>query len=531
MAVVSISKIQHRRGQKLQGSGLPQLASGELGWAIDTRELYIGNGAVSEGAPSVGNTKILTEYDNILTLAQIYEYSPGEGSVITGPSGSAPIRRSIQDRLDESVSIRSFGARGDNTDQTQALQRAINELFLRSATSNSPARGTVLKIQAGIYRVSNTIYVPSHATIVGEGIDKTRIIQDGSGPVFKTVNTNVAQTDPGLDPAANQGNLARNVYVYGVSLIQNTSDIGLQLENSVDSVWEKCSIEGSDASTGVDIVSLSSSVQTSNNLFRDCVVKNFENAVMIGEHSNDNKFDNIECSNCDQGVVIGEGLLGSFNLQEQDKPRHNRIENSHFYDIVQHAIFVDVGRNNLSQNNRFERVGIEQNTNSTEQDAVYSVIRFRESSNKSCQDYFARTQALLTGGGPSVRYVPEVEGNTDVLLSYENEIEFTPMTNTRLFRLPYAPKQTTIIDYVLSSTIYNFTRSGKMYITSDATGYSSEIYDDFDYVGDSDLMDDMKFSTRIRGAQDTVDVRLTSTLGSDDVSILKFTIQTKKISN
>ena len=58
MAVVQISRIQIRRGRKNSGSGLPQLASGELGWAIDSRELYIGNGAVSEGAPAVGNTKV-----------------------------------------------------------------------------------------------------------------------------------------------------------------------------------------------------------------------------------------------------------------------------------------------------------------------------------------------------------------------------------------------------------------------------------------------------------------------------------------
>ena len=73
MAVVQISRIQIRRGQKNQGSGLPQLASGELGWAIDTRELYIGNGSVSEGSPSVGNTKVLTQFDNIFSLIiQLY---------------------------------------------------------------------------------------------------------------------------------------------------------------------------------------------------------------------------------------------------------------------------------------------------------------------------------------------------------------------------------------------------------------------------------------------------------------------------
>ena len=52
MAVVQISKIQVRRGLSNQ-TGIPQLSGGEFAWAIDAQELYIGNGAVSEGAPYV----------------------------------------------------------------------------------------------------------------------------------------------------------------------------------------------------------------------------------------------------------------------------------------------------------------------------------------------------------------------------------------------------------------------------------------------------------------------------------------------
>jgi len=61
MAVVQISRIQVRRGRINSGTWLPQLASGEMAWAIDSQELYIGNGAVSEGSPAVGNTKVLTQ--------------------------------------------------------------------------------------------------------------------------------------------------------------------------------------------------------------------------------------------------------------------------------------------------------------------------------------------------------------------------------------------------------------------------------------------------------------------------------------
>lgn len=62
MAIVQISQIKHRHGVQ---TDLPQLATAELGWSVDTRKLYIGNGTLSEGAPEIGNTEILTEYSNL----------------------------------------------------------------------------------------------------------------------------------------------------------------------------------------------------------------------------------------------------------------------------------------------------------------------------------------------------------------------------------------------------------------------------------------------------------------------------------
>lgn len=59
MAVIQISRIQHRRGLE---ADLPNLSSAELGWSVDTRKLYIGNGTIEEGAPSLGKTEVLTQY-------------------------------------------------------------------------------------------------------------------------------------------------------------------------------------------------------------------------------------------------------------------------------------------------------------------------------------------------------------------------------------------------------------------------------------------------------------------------------------
>ena len=46
----------------------------ELGYSIDTRQLFIGNGTLNDGAPETGNTEILTEYSDILNLANTYNF-------------------------------------------------------------------------------------------------------------------------------------------------------------------------------------------------------------------------------------------------------------------------------------------------------------------------------------------------------------------------------------------------------------------------------------------------------------------------
>lgn len=67
MAIVQISRITHRRGLQ---QDLPQLAPGELGWCLDSRLLFIGNGTLEEGSPAIGNTEVLTEFSNIKRIVE-----------------------------------------------------------------------------------------------------------------------------------------------------------------------------------------------------------------------------------------------------------------------------------------------------------------------------------------------------------------------------------------------------------------------------------------------------------------------------
>jgi hypothetical protein len=159
MAVVQISKIQQRRGQKLL-SGLPQLSSAELAWAVDTQELYIGNGSVTEGAPYVGNTRILTEHDNLLALAGSYKFAEPDLSI------TASVFRSIQTKLDEiEVSVIDFGPEPDpSTNHTEYFHIAFNQLFQNANTDFRK----VLVVPNGHYYFKTVLKIPSNVILKGE---------------------------------------------------------------------------------------------------------------------------------------------------------------------------------------------------------------------------------------------------------------------------------------------------------------------------------------------------------------------------
>jgi len=167
MAVVQISKIQVRRGQKNSPSGVPQLSSAEFAWAVDSQELFIGNGSVAEGAPYVGNTKILTEHDNILELASSYRFSSDGVSVINA------ISRSLQSKLDETVSVADYGAIGNGiADNTEAFKKAFADLFQNVNTQFRK----VLLIPNGEYVFFEDLEIPSFVKLRGETVDGTVLV-------------------------------------------------------------------------------------------------------------------------------------------------------------------------------------------------------------------------------------------------------------------------------------------------------------------------------------------------------------------
>jgi hypothetical protein len=199
VAIVQVSRITQRKGLQ---TDLPQpLASAELGWAVDERRLFIGNGTTAEGAPVVGNTEILTEFSDVLSFLTQYTYK-GEAAgyeVQTGATLGAPITQSLQRRLDSYAVITDFGATGDGvTDVTADINRALFQIYCRS--ENASARRSLF-FPAGEYIITGTLNIPPNATLYGEGIDSTVInfqVLDWTSAVSWPAGVLVFNTTTGL---------------------------------------------------------------------------------------------------------------------------------------------------------------------------------------------------------------------------------------------------------------------------------------------------------------------------------------------
>jgi len=489
MAVLQISRIQLRRGKKNEASGLPQLASGEMAWAIDSQELYIGNGAVSEGAPAVGNTRILTENENILDLAEQYQYNVDDPTIQTNADVNFPVIRTLQQRLDDSVTSNNYGILSDTTDQTANIQNAITNLFVTADNR------VVLRFQPGIFEISDTIYIPSYVTIEGAGPEKTIFNFSGPGTVFEFIKDDDSLT-------LQQGNQPRFISMKGFSVTTDTIATRVFEMNSVrDSVFEDISIEGvwttvsttSTASIGIGMYALSSLVTCQRNKFTRVTVNGYCTGVYAKQDIFNNLFDDCGFNTLETGVKFGVGT-GFGTTGFQYGPRKNIIKNSRFEAVNQHGIIVDNGYGNRSRSNTFINVGNDGSGNSyTPAQDKYSIIKFVYEGNSSTQDIFDRAIVLASGYFGVRPYLADVEGSV-FFTSPETHIVNIGQayTATNAFRISLNSSTGLDINYVYQSTAFEQMRKGTLSIALDRVHDNIQLVDEYDYTGTSALGDDEK---------------------------------------
>ena len=491
MAIVSISRIQVRRGRENQ-DGVPQLAGGELAWAVDTQKLYIGNGAVAEGAPAVGNTEILSTKTNLFDLADQYVYNK-DSSVVT--TGDPVISRTLQERLDENVSIRSFGANGDNSQQADKIQYAIDQLFANT-DKTVPSSRVTLKIPAGQYKLNTSLKVPPHANIIGDGSAKTILIQTANEPVFETVNDTRTPSSAGDQATTTTLNQAREIKIEGMSLETSGDNIGLLLRDCANSEFKDLQIKSdwvsgtanSSNSIGIKVKTLSSQqtiAQTNNNLFDRVRVEGFSHALVsqFTDLMVDNIFSNCIIEMCRQGILIGEDPNGVNVGTHLQGPVGNKFLNTKFIDIDRTALIVFNGTQNTSSNNRFFNVGNDGNGDGS---PVHAIIDFKSTGNKSDSDFFGRTYALaIDTANANEVYVPEITGKHSGTLA-ENLQPLDLTTNATItpwLKLPAEVSRQYEISYVYKSNPSDNERTGTLTIFVDKDTNSITLDDEFRYTG------------------------------------------------
>jgi hypothetical protein len=532
VAVVQISRLQVRRGRK-GVSDIPQLASGELGWAVDTQELFIGNGSVAEGAPFVGNTKILTATDNIFEIADQYQYRNGDSLIQTGSTARTPVRIALQERLDYDVYVANFGAEHDESViQTEALQRAIDNVFL--ITKASPQNRYILQMAPGLYKIDNSLKLPPYCTIRGAGKDKTIIEQTTNNPIFVTVNSSSTPGNYNETSALNSGNRVRNLDVSGLTIryaVTSTKifNTAIVLQSSLDGKFSDIKIAGpwdgdgvQANSRAVDLRSFSSALRSTNNLFENVDIEGFAYAVDSSWDIENNVFRDVNFKTCLIAARLGANMPPIIDQQDFNEklgqgraigPHNTIIENCTFREIFNQAIVVSKGTGNTSKNNKFYDVGNDGGTSST---PVSSIIKFDSDGNFSLNDWFERTRDLSynrqfvnVNAGNSInfqadingpKYIPEIEGvfnykNTD--LHSINSISTTTNWVTA-FRLPANQSRSFEIDYFYRSPAISGVRTGTLTVMIDMTNTSIRVSDEYEFTASNlSLAENLTFRARL----------------------------------
>jgi hypothetical protein len=533
---------------------VPQLASGELGWAIDDQQLWIGNGAVSEGAPAVGNTRILTDNDGDVLLAA--KYVALRGIVNTSADAGSDVEIDLEDRLDEQISVKSFGAVGDGlTDDTAALQRAIDQLYLIDSRRGDVDSRIPLYFPAGTYKITDSLKVPSYANLVGAGIDKTILAPEDCG-AFVTVGGDSTPGSYVLEPAFTTDGQPTNISIKGFTMSCSTYDGAMQLNSVKDSIFEDIKITGDltgeigtgiiveGAGTGEDpnyyylpnealldsgqayvnyhainISSKSSSVFTTKNTYKNIYISGFVDGIYSDDDVIACDFDGIKIDNCVRGMIFGEdiviGAAGQFFGFEK-----NNISNCVFQDIYRYAVHLDEGKYNTLHSNRYIAVG---NEGGASPEAEYPIVRFRRLNNVSYNDYFERAFDTRGGEARGIDAVAEVRGDNGVYeqqgLPINIEIGIAP-TGITLFNLPaQGSVGTYVIDYwyYIDTGPDQIIRKGTLRATYNST-LPEVIAEDSQMVNGEDPLDGESFTIDAEFAFSNNSIRIFATNNYTDVS-------------
>ncbi len=491
MPIVQISRIQHRRGKR---ADLPQLAAGELGWVVDEQRLFIGNGTVADGAPAVGNTEVMTAGSSAFStsLSYVYKGYLGDSTPISTAS-SGDTTRTLQQRLDDFVSVKQFDAKGDNsTNDTAAIQRALDEIYSDTDQDDTRARRTIF-FPAGIYKITSALTIPPYAHLVGEGPDKTIISNSGA-----TNAVAVTEDDDGNgfgSIGSSSATTPTQIQITGITFKNTVAYGGISIDNATNLYFNNCKFQGSYASGGVDnsnskgiTVRSTTALPCANIVFNQCQFTKFARLVDISYDATNVRFNDCDFSVSYYGALLGESMDGSTNGLTKG-PRDVQFTGSSWSSIGQQAIYVkpaagaDSGvgpRNVISYGNWYAET-VANNFEGVNSINEVPVIQFDNDECTSILDFFERTSQRDTNFGDSTdpsNTPPEVQGigmHTKAVKQITLADNTSTATDTGIYLPGFHDKGVKITYKINRGTTY---RTG--ILTISAAGENSSHNDDYE---------------------------------------------------
>jgi hypothetical protein len=483
--IVQISRIQHRRGKR---TDLPQLAAGELGWVIDEQRLFIGNGTVADGAPAVGNTEIVTSGSSAFTTALNHTY---QGYLGNATPISTSQQRSVASKLDEVVSVRDFGAKGDDsTADLTAIQNAIDEIYRDPDKTDTRSR-RILFFPAGTYRINASMTIPPYAHLVGEGPDKTIIRNSGNNPVAVTEDT-AGNVYGAITSAPTQ------IQISNITFKNTTANGGVSIDNATKIYFHNCKFEGNYTAGGADVsaskgitVRSTSALPCANIYFNHCQFTTFARLVDLSYDVKNVRFNDCDFNTAYYGAMIGESMDGS-SAGLINGPRDVQFTSSTWDTISQQAIFVKptagadagVGPRNIISNANWYGKEVGNNNEGIGSLNEVPVLQFDNDECTSMLDFFERSELRRTDGSSHMNAAPELQG---IGIQTKPVRQFTMLNDTStaatINEFPGLNKKGFSIKYKIERG--SDTRTGEMIISADPVNisYSDDFSDSNEDVG------------------------------------------------
>lgn len=413
MAIVQISRIQHRRGL-LQD--LPNLASAELGYAVDARRLFIGNGTTTEGAPVEGRTEILTEFSDLFSLSSIYNYKGTAGGyeVQTGPDAQNPTLRTLQAKLDELVSVRDFGARGDGlTDDTSAIQRAISRTYTSVNTEVINNKQRTIYFPAGRYKITQQLYLPPKTKLLGDGVGSS--IENVGGGSTLIITDSFGQFGPDygrIDAQTGEIPEVSNYIVQDMQLTNYHSTLVpvMMIDGGLDMTFERVSFRG--LAPGTDTADLYEAMVVVRTpgftigrsiRFNGCSFNNANCGIEINDQVR-----HLTIENCSFNFLENAVRISQFVTAGYTPPIGIKINNNLFNSIAGRSVWLypDNPTNSITlvgNTHRFVGVGLLYPQDS-DADPLTPVVEFNGDGNYIVGDDFKRSTR-------AARLIPNVKLN------------------------------------------------------------------------------------------------------------------------